>query len=124
MRSEEAVANALALERAELLALLMNNVTDGSSDEPSLRPRERGGPVPLSFAQERLWVMDQLQPGGSEYNTSTQFRLSGELNLDALERSIREIIRRHETLRTRIGVVNGDPVQVIAPEAQLNLTFV
>src|SRR4051812_12965982 len=112
MRSEEAVTNARGLEGGERMALPMNNVTDGSSDDPALRLLERGPPAPLSFSQERLWVMDQLQPGGSEYNTSTQCRLSGELNLDALERSIREIIRRHETLRTRIGVVNGDPVQV------------
>ena len=95
------VAAELDVERAELLALLMNNVIDGSSDEPSLRPRERDGPVPLSFAQERLWVLDQLQPGGSEYNVSMQFRLSGELVLDALERSLREIIRRHRSEERR-----------------------
>jgi hypothetical protein len=122
MGYEGDVADALEIERAELLALLMNTAGDPSG-EPSLRPRERDGPVPLSFAQERLWVLDQLQPGGSEYNIPIFFRLNGELNLAALEQSFCEIVRRHETLRTRIAAVNGDPVQVIEADGKFDLAL-
>jgi hypothetical protein len=71
-------------------------------------------PCPLSFAQQRLWFLDQLEPNSSVYNISSAFRLSGALKISALEKSIDEIIRRHETLRTTFAVVNGQPVQVIA----------
>src|SRR5262249_48521019 len=67
--------------------------------------------LPLSFAQQRLWFLDQLAPNNPLYNLPGAITLQGELNLDALERSIDEIVRRHEVLRTRFEVEEGQPVQ-------------
>ena len=69
--------------------------------------------LPLSFAQQRLWFLDQLQPGVTAYNIPGALRLRGTLNFTALERSLNEIIARHETLRTVFSVVDGQPVQWI-----------
>ncbi len=88
---------------------------------PPLKPVSRDGRLPLSFAQQRLWFMDQLEPGNPAYNMPGAIRLSGELNVAALERSLNEIVRRHESLRTTFDVVNGQPAQIIAPFAPLAL---
>ena len=79
---------------------------------------------PTSFAQQRLWFFDQLEPGSSVYNISTGFRVTGPLNVAALEQSLNEIVRRHEALRTTFGVADGQPVQVIAPNLTLALPMV
>jgi amino acid adenylation domain-containing protein len=77
--------------------------------------RESQGSVrlPLSFAQQRLWFIDQLDPGNTTYNIPGGVRLEGRLNLQVLESAINEIVRRHEVLRTRIEVEEGKPIQVI-----------
>ena len=80
------------------------------------------GELPLSFAQQRLWFIDQLAPGGTVYNIPLAVRLSGELKVLALEQTLNEIIRRHEVLRTSFAVVDEQPVQVIAPAVSLSLT--
>jgi amino acid adenylation domain-containing protein len=80
--------------------------------------------LPLSFAQQRLWFLDQLQPGSSAYNLSRAVRLQGQLNLAALEQSFNEIIRRHEALRTAFVSVDGEPKQVILPEVSITLPVV
>jgi hypothetical protein len=61
---------------------------------------DRNAGVPLSFAQQRLWVIDQLEPGSSAYNIPLAEQISGTLNVSALERSFNELVRRHESLRT------------------------
>jgi amino acid adenylation domain-containing protein len=71
--------------------------------------------APLSFAQQRLWFIDQLVPGGTFYNVSSAVRLQGRLDISALERTITEVTRRHEVLRTTFQMVDGEPAQVIAP---------
>src|SRR5215213_6356190 len=71
--------------------------------------------APTSFAQERLWFIDRLEPGSAVYNLSVARRLGGALDEAALERSLSEIVRRHEALRTVFAEVDGSPVQVIAP---------
>ncbi|HEX8831293.1 MAG TPA: condensation domain-containing protein, partial [Longimicrobium sp.] len=71
--------------------------------------------APASFAQERLWFLDRLQPGSPFYNVPTALRLTGALAPDALERALGEVVRRHEVLRTTFREVDGAPVQVIAP---------
>jgi amino acid adenylation domain-containing protein len=77
------------------------------------RDGREGGGYPLSFAQQRLWFLDQLAPDSSFYNCPAAVRLEGRLDLEALERVINEIIRRHEALRTRFAVEAGEPIQVI-----------
>ncbi|MUL39088.1 non-ribosomal peptide synthetase [Gloeocapsopsis dulcis] len=76
---------------------------------------------PLSFAQQRLWFLDRLEPGNPAYNISLAVNLKGELNVLLLEQSINEIIRRHETLRTTFTIVNGQQVQTIAASLKLSL---
>ena len=71
--------------------------------------------APTSFAQERLWFIDRLEPGSALYNISATWRLEGALDRAALERSLGEIVRRHEALRTVFAEEDGSPVQVIAP---------
>jgi acyl carrier protein len=75
----------------------------------------RDGELPLSYAQQRLWFLDQLQPGTPAYNIPAAVRLRGEPDLAALNRTFTEIIRRHEVLRTTFASLNGRPRQVIHP---------
>ncbi|HYH46977.1 MAG TPA: amino acid adenylation domain-containing protein, partial [Thermoanaerobaculia bacterium] len=84
-----------------------------SSALPPIERVPRNGPLPLSFAQQRLWVMDQLDPGSSAYSTPAAFRLLGDLDVQILARTLGELVRRHEILRTTFQVVEGQPVQVI-----------
>jgi len=90
---------------------------------PSLMPVARNSNLPLSFSQERLWFLDQLEPGrSSAYNIPLTLRITGTLNLSALKQSLNEIVRRHEALRTTFSSIEGKPVQVIHPELTLTLT--
>ncbi|HSU12938.1 non-ribosomal peptide synthetase/type I polyketide synthase [Longimicrobium sp.] len=82
---------------------------------PPVAPADRSAPLAASFAQERLWFLDRLQPGGASYNIPLALRLSGELDAAALERALGEIVRRHESLRTTFAEMGGAPVQVVAP---------
>ena len=75
-----------------------------------------------SVDQERLWFIEQLQPGNTAYNIFTASRIHGPLNVAVLERVVNELVRRHEACRTTLRAVNGLPVQVIAPELKLALT--
>jgi amino acid adenylation domain-containing protein len=88
---------------------------------PPLVKVERSGKLPLSFAQQRLWFLDRLLNNGAVYNLSTALRLNGMLHLEALEQTLTEIMRRHEVLRTHYPIVDGEPVQVIAPAGKLEL---
>jgi hypothetical protein len=75
----------------------------------------RGETVPLSFAQERLWFVEQMRLTGAAYNESIAWKLEGTLDSQALERSLGELIARHESLRTHFEVAEGQPHQVIEP---------
>jgi len=87
-------------------------------------PVPRHGAVPLSYGQERLWFLHQLAPGGSTYNVSTGLELRGRLQAAALTRSLHEIVRRHEALRTSFHLRDGHPVQVVHPALPLPLPLV
>ncbi|HKR14769.1 MAG TPA: condensation domain-containing protein, partial [Pyrinomonadaceae bacterium] len=77
--------------------------------------------APLSFAQQRLWIVEQLTKGAAVYHLPVAVRLKGELNIAALERALNEVVRRHESLRTSFAIVEGNTVQVIAPSLELTL---
>jgi amino acid adenylation domain-containing protein len=87
-------------------------------------PVGRDGELPLSFAQQRLWFIDQLQPESSAYNVHQSLRLTGDLNINALERALSEVVRRHEVLHTNFTASGGRPVQVIRPAEPLPLPVV
>ncbi|HYY41929.1 MAG TPA: condensation domain-containing protein, partial [Pyrinomonadaceae bacterium] len=81
---------------------------------PRILPRAGDAQLPLSFAQQRLWFLAQLQPTSAAYNMPGLLRLAGRLDLAALTQSLAEVVRRHEALRTTFHVVGGEPVQRIA----------
>jgi amino acid adenylation domain-containing protein len=93
------------------------------ADEISPRPVSAGR-LPLSFAQERLWFVEQLGLVGATYNMPMALRLEGELNVSALERSLSELIRRHESLRTHFETVQGEPVQIVDAAAEIRLATI
>jgi natural product biosynthesis luciferase-like monooxygenase protein/amino acid adenylation domain-containing protein/non-ribosomal peptide synthase protein (TIGR01720 family) len=74
----------------------------------------RDGALPLSFAQQRLWYLDRLEPGNVAYNNPSALRLNGRLDVAALERALNEVVRRHEALRTTFALEDSGPVQRIA----------
>ena len=90
----------------------------------SLSQIQQAEVYPLSFAQQRLWFLDRLEPGNPAYNISLAVNLKGQLDVALLEQSFNEIIRRHETLRTTFTTVNGQPVQVIASSLKLSLSVI
>ena len=103
----------LTPEQRKLLALRLR-MQKAKESAPAAGQRE-GGVFPLSFAQRRMWLLDRLDPGATAYNLAFAWRLRGPLDASALERALGEIVRRHETLRTRIEVRDGEPVQVVDP---------
>lgn len=76
---------------------------------------------PLSFAQQRLWFIEQLAPGTGLYNLPVAYRLHGVLSVSALEQSLNEIARRHETVRTTFSISEGQPVQIIRPSVKVRV---
>jgi amino acid adenylation domain-containing protein len=87
---------------------------------PTIRPVSRDRELPLSFAQQRLWFLNQLIPEDPVYNMSRVVRIQGSLNLSALEKSLTEIVRRHEPLRTLFPAHDGRPYQkILYPRAIL-----
>jgi amino acid adenylation domain-containing protein len=90
----------------------------------ALKKVEREGEVAVSYAQQRLWFLDQLEPGSAAYNIPTAVRLTGLLNLHALELTFTEIVRRHEVLRTSFVSHQGEPVQVVAPPLPMRVPVI
>ncbi|NEO69058.1 MAG: amino acid adenylation domain-containing protein [Moorea sp. SIO3H5] len=91
---------------------------------PSLEPISPQQTIPLSFGQEQLWFITQLVPSEPIYNETFTIHLGGDINIQALSNSLKELIRRHEILRTTFRVVNGQPVQEIHPPSRLTLPVV
>ncbi|MCG8364581.1 MAG: amino acid adenylation domain-containing protein, partial [Pseudanabaenales cyanobacterium] len=91
---------------------------------PPIQIISRAGHLPLSFAQQRLWFLDQLEAGETPYNMTAAVRLTGRLNVAALDRVVQEIIQRHEILRTSFPMVDGAPCQVIVPSLTATLPVI
>jgi hypothetical protein len=105
---------------AEIDGLLRSG--PGLSSPPIVRV-DRSEPLRVSFAQHRLWFLDQLEPGGVSYNMPSALRLIGDLDLLALEHTVAEVIRRHEVLRTHFELVDNHPVQVIEEPGRITLSL-
>jgi amino acid adenylation domain-containing protein len=95
--------------------------TNGQHSLRPLVPQDRPAHLPLSFAQSRLWLIDQLEGSSTEYNLPESVRLRGELDLEALKKAIEALVERHESLRTHFAIVGGHPVQVILPTLSVDL---
>ncbi|HSF42721.1 MAG TPA: amino acid adenylation domain-containing protein [Thermoanaerobaculia bacterium] len=110
------------LSADQLRSLVGRIKKDRVREDAAIRPRPAGaGPLPLSFAQERLWFLDQLGTGRASYNIPEALRLTGRLDVEALRLSLEEIVRRHESLRTTFSQEGGSPFQVVSPAARLAL---
>src|SRR5215212_4090748 len=111
----------LSTEEFELLAYLLEEEGVELTTRQTIFPRCQHDELPLSFAQSRLWFLDQLDPGSTAYNLPFAIRVTGRLDVVALERSLNAIVQRHEVLRTTFPAVDGQPIQVIAPTLTLEL---
>lgn len=111
----------LTQNKPEILTFLRSSRKTAGAGELSLSRVDRKGALPLSYAQQRLWFLCQLDPESPVYNIPTAVVLTGQLDMDALERAIREIIRRHESLRTCFTQENGVPRVVIREEVGWSL---
>ncbi|HKR12256.1 MAG TPA: amino acid adenylation domain-containing protein [Pyrinomonadaceae bacterium] len=109
-------------ELAERVESLMNAAP--SDLAPPLQPSADTDRLPLSFAQQRLWFLDQLMPGSNAYNLPAEMSIETELNAGALEQALNEVVRRHEALRTTFVLAAGSPVQKINPVAHVRLLLV
>ncbi|MCG8463221.1 MAG: condensation domain-containing protein, partial [Xanthomonadales bacterium] len=92
--------------------------------EPSIPTVSRKHPLPLSYAQQRLWFVDQLEGSSASYNMPTAVQLDGELNVAALQQAAQAILQRHESLRTRFGIEGDLPRQFIVEDCELELPLV
>jgi amino acid adenylation domain-containing protein/non-ribosomal peptide synthase protein (TIGR01720 family) len=111
-----------ALFEQPTVAGLAESIERGAAPrEAPIGPAPRKGELPLSFAQQRLWFLDQLEPNSPSYNISAAVRLSGDLDVGALGRVLNEVIRRHEALRTAFASVDGRAVQVVGPALTIEL---
>ncbi len=100
---------------------------DGTALQASELPLtavKRGGAIPLSFAQERVWFIHQLNPDNLAYNFQSTIAFDGKLDLKALERALDEVLRRHESYRTTFPTIDGKPVQIVHPHTPLALRVV
>src|SRR6185369_4592101 len=105
-------------------ALLEKRLTGQEAEKQTITRRRARSYAPLSFAQQRLWFLHQLEPDSIAYNMPTALRLKGRLNTDALEWGINEIIRRHEILRTTFRLIDNQPVQIIAEQLTLKMPVI
>ncbi|HEX5080449.1 MAG TPA: condensation domain-containing protein, partial [Blastocatellia bacterium] len=128
----------VAIKRAELAArrsrlsadqqTALNQRLQRAREKPSaseaIPKRDLQGPAPLSFAQRRLWILDQLDSGSPLYNMPFALRLAGQIDSGTLERCMGEILRRHEALRTVFQIMDGEPVQIVQPAAPFTLPVI
>jgi len=122
MKQNENISD--AARRQAVLEKLLKKKLPGDFKAKSLPKRQVFSPVPVSFAQQRLWVLDRLVPGNSFYNIPTAMRIKGKLDKQAFERAVNEMVRRHESLRTVFKMENEEPVQVIQPEYHLQVKVI
>ncbi|HLM54814.1 MAG TPA: amino acid adenylation domain-containing protein [Pyrinomonadaceae bacterium] len=112
-------------ERAALAMRLRRMAQAGeAAAEAGIARRGEAGPAPLSFAQQRLWFLSQVGADRATYNLPIAYELRGALDVETLERSLDEVVRRHEALRTTFTIRDGGPVQVVRPTLTLGVPVV
>ena len=109
------------LFEAPTVAQLALHVERAEKARIPLVPQPRPERVPVSYAQQRLWFIDQLEGSSTQYHMPEVLRLRGPLDLDAFQRTINTIVERHEVLRTHFAFVEGEPIQIIEPSVQIEL---
>ncbi|MEM8722530.1 MAG: amino acid adenylation domain-containing protein [Cyanobacteria bacterium P01_G01_bin.39] len=115
----------LQTRKEEILHLIRQINSLSSTNQGTIGPVSRPENIPLSFAQQRLWFLAQLEPESPFYNEAAALRLSGQLNISIFKQSLKELFRRHEPLRTTFGTDSkGKPVQTIHPAAEISLPIV
>ena len=119
-RTTAAMEGRLTSLSPEKRAVLQRMLEERRRAAGRIRPRPSGTSViPLSFAQQRIWFMDELSPGNPFYNMDSATAVPSTIDADALQRTLNQIVHRHESLRTRFVAIDGEPRQVIAPECAL-----
>jgi acyl carrier protein len=96
---------------------------NANAECPPAARAPRDQPLPLSFTQRRLWLLDQLNAGRATYNLLSALRLTGTLEVKALEKTLNEVVRRHEVLRTTFQVRDDEPIQIISPPQPMKLSI-
>ena len=124
MRDSSAQAESAMPERRKLHELLLKKKAQNASKAQMIPRRAEPGPCPLSFAQQRLWFLDQLEGGSAFYNLPIAVRLDGPFDIVAFRRALTEVVRRHESLRTTFTLREGRPAQIISPPAQVPLPLI
>jgi amino acid adenylation domain-containing protein len=109
---------------AERVDAARHAAVPGAGVEAPMVPVPRDRPLPLSFAQQRLWFLARMDPESAAYNVPGALRLEGRLDPAVLRRTLRELARRHESLRTRFAAPDGEPVQIVADAVDLPLPLV
>jgi amino acid adenylation domain-containing protein/non-ribosomal peptide synthase protein (TIGR01720 family) len=112
-------------KRALLFQQLQKQKEREQGAEPQSIPRQprESETYPLSFAQQRLWFLNNFEPESPEYNIPQAFRIEGDLDPEVMQRALREVVRRHETLRTTFRSVEGEPAQVIAQVVDMEVPY-
>jgi Condensation domain len=115
---------ALSPEQRKLLELRLKQKQINLGRKSSIPQRKAADTLPLSLMQEKLWFGHQLQPDLPLYNELNLFKLVGNLDLVAIEKSINKIIQRHEILRTAIQTINEQATQIVAPELSISVPII
>lgn len=108
---------------ADLASLVEAGIGSGRESGDLFERVTRVGALPLSFAQERMWFLDQMQPGGSAYNIPAAVRIHGPLNVAALEQAVATLVERHEALRTAFTTVDGNARAVVGEPGPVSIAF-
>ncbi len=124
LHAELPIARLFAAPTVAELAVVLAPLAGEATAAPAPIPRAPEGDAPLSFSQERLWFLDQMDVGNPFYNISQAVRVTGALDVAAVARSVEEIVRRHEILRTAFAAAGGRPVQRVLPAAGIGLPVV
>ncbi|MEH2235450.1 condensation domain-containing protein, partial [Nostoc sp.] len=119
-----ALSQEIAEHKTEILTFLQQVIGVSSTTIPPIQTIPKDQDLPLSFAQERLWFINQLEGSSATYNMPAAIRFTGNLDLNAFQQTLIEIVRRHEVLRTSFSTINGKPRQIIDPEITLNIKVI